>query len=256
MAGSSSLLQLRGSPKPLPGPGRHPTTRASPAAAGYVTEVGNQHHRRGRFDWLVELFYARARPGPTTPVLEAGPWRNNARSGRPGLAARARRRRSGTTRARLRGAGQRGVVPWRPTTAAPWPARAVRGNRPCGVRAAPAQYLWARTSAPATERAGGWAGGGAGHGGLGTRYPRRTFTGIPVGAGGRVTPPRGGRRGCSRAWAGRGSTARRAAEAVSARYRARSARAEPDPAHRALYDDLVRALPGPLLGSRVARMEA
>jgi xylulokinase len=200
---------------------------------GYVTEVGINTTGEA-VDWLVELFYARARRADyarleqavaeTTPGaggLVFAPVLGDGERDDPAL-------RGAVTGLSLR--HDRGAV-----------ARAALEGIACGVRAR--LHTLGRTSAPATELR--VSGGGAG---LAVWHQiKADVTGIPVV---RVAGDSTAAGAAMLAGLGAG-VYRDAAEAVAAGYRPLG-RAEPDPAHRTLYDDLYERYQA-LLGSRVVR---
>jgi len=203
---------------------------------GYVTEVGINTTGEA-VDWLVELFYARARRAdyarleqavadnaPGAGGLVFAPVLGDGERDDPAL-------RGAVTGLSLR--HDRGAV-----------ARAALEGIACGVRSR--LHTLGRTSTPATELR--VSGGGAAM--AAWNQIKADVTGIPVV---RVAGDSTAAGAAMLAGLGAGVYAD-AAEAVSAGYRPLG-RAEPDPAHRALYDDLYERYQA-LLGSRVARMEA
>jgi len=204
---------------------------------GYVTEVGINTTGEA-LDWLAMLFYAGSSRAPrasdyarlekaaaATPPGAGGlvfaPVLGDGERDDPAL-------RGALTGLSLR--HDRGAV-----------ARAALEGIACGVRSRLATL--ARTSAPATELR--VSGGGAG---LAVwNQIKADVTGIPVE---RVAGDSTAAGAAMLAGLGAGIY-RDAAEAVAAGYRP-AGRADPDPAHRALYDDLY-ARYTELLGSRVVR---
>jgi sugar (pentulose or hexulose) kinase len=204
---------------------------------GYVTEVGINTTGEA-LDWLAMLFYAGSarapRPSdyarlekaaaaypPGAGGLVFAPVLGDGERDDPAL-------RGAITGLSLR--HDRGAV-----------ARAALEGIACGVRAR--LETLARTSAPATELR--VSGGGAG---LAVwNQIKADVTGIPV-----ATVAGDSTAAGAAMLAGLGAGIYRdAAEAVAAGYRP-AGRAEPDPAHRALYDDLYSRY-AELLGSRVVR---
>jgi xylulokinase len=235
MAGSSSCFNSV-VPEPLPDPDvTHYPSITGPR--GYVTEVGINTTGEA-LDWLAMLFYAGSgrapRPSdyarlekaaaaapPGAGGLVFAPVLGDGERDDPAL-------RGAVTGLSLR--HDRGAV-----------ARAALEGIACGVRAR--LETLARTSAPATELR--VSGGGAG---LAVwNQIKADVTGIPVA---RVAGDSTAAGAAMLAGLGAGIY-RDAAEAVAAGYRP-AARAEPDPARRALYDDLYRRYTE-LLGSRVVR---
>src|SRR5689334_8458957 len=207
---------------------------------GYVTEVGINTTGEA-LDWLAMLFYAGSarapRPSdyarleqaaavspPGAGGLVFAPVLGDGERDDPAL-------RGAVTGLSLR--HDRGAV-----------ARAALEGVACGVRAR--LRTLGRTSAPPTELR--VSGGGAGM--AVWNQIKADVTGIPVV---RVAGDSTAAGAAMLAGLGAGIY-RDAAEAVSAGYRPLG-RAEPDPAHRALYDDLYERYQA-LTGSRVARMEA
>ena len=203
---------------------------------GYVTEVGINTTGEA-VDWLAELFYGGTRRAdyarleqavtgtpPGAGGLVFAPILGDGERDDPAL-------RGAVTGLSLR--HDRGAV-----------ARAALEGVACGVRSR--LNTLGRTSTPATELR--VSGGGAGM--AVWNQIKADVTGIPVV---RVAGDSTAAGAAMLAGLGAGVYAD-AAEAVSAGYRPLG-RAEPDPAHRALYDDLYERYQA-LLGSRVARMEA
>ena len=200
---------------------------------GYVTEVGINTTGEA-VDWLAELFYGRARRAdyarleqavagspPGAGGLVFAPVLGDGERDDPAL-------RGAVTGLSLR--HDRGAV-----------ARAALEGIACGVRAR--LNTLGRTSTPATELR--VSGGGAGM--AVWNQIKADVTGIPVV---RVAGDSTAAGAAMLAGLGAGVYAD-AAEAVSAGYRPLG-RAEPDPAHRALYDDLYERYQA-LLGSAVVR---
>ena len=235
MAGSSSCFNSV-VPEPLPDLDvtHYPSITSRD---GYVTEVGINTTGEA-LDWLAMLFYAGSSraPGPSDYArlekaaaaappgaggLVFAPVLGDGERDDPAL-------RGALTGLSLR--HDRGAV-----------ARAALEGIACGVRAR--LETLARTSAPATELR--VSGGGAG---LAVwNQIKADVTGIPVE---RVAGDSTAAGAAMLAGLGAGIY-RDAAEAVAAGYRP-AGRAEPDPAHRALYDDLYQRYLE-LLGSRVVR---
>jgi xylulokinase len=204
---------------------------------GYVTEVGINTTGEA-LDWLAMLFYAGSSRAPRpADYARLGQAAAAARPGAGGLVFAAVLGDGERDDPALRGAitglslrHDRGAV-----------ARAALEGIACGVRAR--LETLARTSAPATELR--VSGGGAG---LDVwNQIKADITQIPV------TRVAGDSTAAGAAMlAGLGAGVYRdAAEAVEAGYRP-AGQAEPDPAHRALYDDLYRRY-AELLGSEAVR---
>jgi sugar (pentulose or hexulose) kinase len=197
---------------------------------GYVTEVGINTTGEA-VDWLVELFYGRAdyarlehavaEAAPGAGGLVFAPVLGDGERDDPAL-------RGAVTGLSLR--HDRGAL-----------ARAMMEGIACGVRAR--LETLGRTSAPATELR--VSGGGAGL--AAWNQIKADVTGIPVT---RVAGDSTAAGAAMLAGLGAGVYAD-AAEAVAAGYRPLG-RAEPDPAHRALYDDLYQRYQA-LLGSQAVR---
>ena len=233
MAGSSSCFNSVVA-EPLPDQDvTHYPSITEPA--GYVTEVGINTTGEA-VDWLVELFYARARPADYARLEQAvaesprgagglvfAPVLGDGERDDPAL-------RGAVTGLSLR--HDRGAV-----------ARAAMEGIACGVRAR--LETLGRTSAPATELR--VSGGGAGM--AVWNQIKADVTGIPVV---RVAGDSTAAGAAMLAGLGAGVYGD-AAEAASAGYRPLG-RAEPDPAHRALYDDLYERYQA-LIGSQVVRPE-
>ena len=231
MAGSSSCFN---SVVAEPLPDRDVTHYPSiTGPRGYVTEVGINTTGEA-VDWLVELFYGRVRRAGYTRLEQAvagsppgagglvfAPVLGDGERDDPAL-------RGAVTGLSLR--HDRGAV-----------ARAALEGIACGVRAR--LRTLGRTSAPATELR--VSGGGAGM--AVWNQIKADVTGIPVV---RVAGDSTAAGAAMLAGLGAGIY-RAAAEAVSAGYRPLG-RAEPDPAHRALYDDLYERYQA-LTGSQVVR---
>jgi xylulokinase len=204
---------------------------------GYVTEVGINTTGEA-LDWLAMLFYAGSSRAPRpADYARLGQAAAAARPGAGGLVFAAVLGDGERDDPALRGAitglslrHDRGAV-----------ARAALEGIACGVRAR--LETLARTSAPATELR--VSGGGAGLDAW--NQIKADITQIPV------TRVAGDSTAAGAAMlAGLGAGLYRdAAEAVAAGYRP-AGRAEPDPAHRALYDDLYRRY-ADLLRSEVVR---
>jgi xylulokinase len=204
---------------------------------GYVTEVGINTTGEA-LDWLAMLFYAGSGRAPRpADYARLGQAAAAARPGAGGLVFAAVLGDGERDDPALRGAitglslrHDRGAV-----------ARAALEGIACGVRAR--LETLARTSAPATELrvSGGSAGLDA------WNQIKADITQLPV------TRVAGDSTAAGAAMlAGLGAGLYRdAAEAVAAGYRP-AGQAEPDPAHRALYDDLYRRY-AELLGSEVVR---
>ncbi len=231
MAGSSSCFN---SVVAEPLPDRDVTHYPSiTGPRGYVTEVGINTTGEA-VDWLVGLFYGRVRRAgysrleqavagspPGAGGLVFAPVLGDGERDDPGL-------RGAVTGLSLR--HDRGAV-----------ARAALEGVACGVRAR--LHTLGRTSAPATELR--VSGGGAGM--AVWNQIKADVTGIPVV---RVAGDSTAAGAAMLAGLGAG-VYRDAAEAVAAGYRPLG-RAEPDPAHRALYDDLYERYQA-LTGSQVVR---
>jgi sugar (pentulose or hexulose) kinase len=231
MAGSSSCFN---SVVAEPLPDRDVTHYPSiTGPRGYVTEVGINTTGEA-VDWLVGLFYGRVRRAgyisleqavagspPGAGGLVFAPVLGDGERDDPAL-------RGAVTGLSLR--HDRGAV-----------ARAALEGIACGVRAR--LEVLGRTSAPATELR--VSGGGAGM--AVWNQIKADVTGIPVV---RVAGDSTAAGAAMLAGLGAGIY-RDAAEAVAAGYRPLG-RAEPDPAHRTLYDDLYERYQA-LLGSRVVR---
>jgi xylulokinase len=231
MAGSSSCFN---SVVAEPLPDRDVTHYPSiTGPRGYVTEVGINTTGEA-VDWLVGLFYGRVRRAGYTSLEQAvagsppgagglvfAPVLGDGERDDPAL-------RGAVTGLSLR--HDRGAV-----------ARAALEGIACGVRAR--LRTLGRTSAPATELR--VSGGGAGM--AVWNQIKADVTGIPVV---RVAGDSTAAGAAMLAGLGAGIY-RDAAEAVSAGYRPLG-RAEPDPAHRALYDDLYERYQA-LTGSQVVR---
>ena len=238
MAGSSSCFN---SVVAEPLPDRDVTHYPSiTGRRGYVTEVGINTTGEA-VDWLAQLFYAG--PGPKTRAPRQADYARleqaaaEATPGAGGLLFAAVLGDGERDDPALRGAvtglslrHDRGAV-----------ARATMEGIACGVRAR--LYTLGRTSAPATELR--VSGGGAGL--TVWNQIKADVTGIPVV---RVAGDSTAAGAAMLAGLGAG-VYRDAAEAVSAGYRPLGP-AEPDPAHRALYDDLYERYQA-LLGSAVVR---
>jgi xylulokinase len=207
---------------------------------GYVTEVGINTTGEA-LDWLAMLFYAGSGPGSRAPrPSDYARLEKAAAAAPPGAGGLVfvpvlgdGERDDPALRGAITGLSlrhDRGAV-----------ARAALEGIACGVRAR--LETLARTSAPATELR--VSGGGAG---LAVwNQIKADVTGIPVM---RVAGDSTAAGAAMLAGLGAGIY-RDAAEAVAAGYRP-AGRAEPDPAHRALYDDLY-ARYAELLRSRVVR---
>jgi len=204
---------------------------------GYVTEVGINTTGEA-LDWLATLFYAGSARAPrASDYVRLGEAAAAAPPGAGGLVFAPVLGDGERDDPALRGAltglslrHDRGAV-----------ARAALEGIACGVRSR--LETLARTSAPATELR--VSGGGAG---LAVwNQIKADVTGMPVE---RVAGDSTAAGAAMLAGLGAGIY-RDAAEAVAAGYRP-AGRAEPDPAHRALYDDLY-ARYTELLGSRVVR---
>jgi xylulokinase len=207
---------------------------------GYVTEVGINTTGEA-LDWLAMLFYAGSGPGSRAPrPSDYARLEKAAAAAPPGAGGLVfvpvlgdGERDDPALRGAITGLSlrhDRGAV-----------ARAALEGIACGVRAR--LETLARTSAPATELR--VSGGGAG---LAVwNQIKADVTGIPVL---RVAGDSTAAGAAMLAGLGAGIY-RDAAEAVAAGYRP-AGRAEPDPAHRALYDDLY-ARYAELLRSRVVR---
>jgi sugar (pentulose or hexulose) kinase len=231
MAGSSSCFN---SVVAEPLPDRDVTHYPSiTGPSGYVTEVGINTTGEA-VDWLVGLFYGRGRRADYIRLEQAvagsprgagglvfAPVLGDGERDDPAL-------RGAVTGLSLR--HDRGAV-----------ARAALEGIACGVRAR--LHTLGRTSAPATELR--VSGGGAGL--TVWNQIKADVTGIPVV---RVAGDSTAAGAAMLAGLGAG-VYRDAAEAVAAGYRPLG-RAEPDPAHRTLYDDLYERYQA-LLGSRVVR---
>ena len=231
MAGSSSCFNsVVAEPLPDRDVTRYPSITGRD---GYVTEVGINTTGEAVY-WLVGLFYGRVRRAgysrleravagspPGAGGLVFAPVLGDGERDDPAL-------RGAVTGLSLR--HDRGTV-----------ARAALEGMACGVRAR--LRTLGRTSAPATELR--VSGGGAG---LAVwNQIKADVTGIPVV---RVAGDSTAAGAAMLAGLGAGVYAD-AAEAVAAGYRPLG-RAEPDPAHRALYDDLYERYQT-LLGSQVVR---
>jgi len=231
MAGSSSCFN---SVVAEPLPDRDVTHYPSiTGRQGYVTEVGINTTGEA-VDWLVGLFYGRVRRAGYTRLEQAVA---DATPGAGGLVFAPVLGDGERDDPALRGAvtglslrHDRGAV-----------ARAALEGIACGVRAR--LHTLGRTSAPATELR--VSGGGAGM--AVWSQIKADVTGIPVV---RVAGDSTAAGAAMLAGLGAG-VYRDAAEAVAAGYRPLG-RAEPDPAHRALYDDLYERYQA-LTGSRVVR---
>jgi xylulokinase len=235
MAGSSSCFNSV-VPEPLPDLDvtHYPSITGR---QGYVTEVGINTTGEA-LDWLAMLFYAGSSRAPRADdYARLGQAAAAAPPGAGGLVFAAvlgdGERDDPSLRGALTGLSlrhDRGAV-----------ARAALEGIACGVRAR--LHTLARTSGPATELR--VSGGGAG---LDVwNQIKADVTQIPV------TRVAGDSTAAGAAMlAGLGAGIYRdAAEAVAAGYRP-AGQAEPDPAHRALYDDLYQRYTG-LLGSAVVR---
>ena len=231
MAGSSSCFN---SVVAEPLPDRDVTHYPSiTGPGGYVTEVGINTTGEA-VDWLAQLFYGGTRRADYAPLEQAvaetapgagglvfAPVLGDGERDDPAL-------RGAVTGLSLR--HDRGAL-----------ARAALEGIACGVRAR--LETLSRTSAPATELR--VSGGGAAM--PAWNQIKADVTGIPVV---RVAGDCTAAGAAMLAGLGAGLYAD-AAEAVSAGYRPLG-RAEPDPAHRALYDDLYQRYQA-LLGSQVLR---
>ncbi|HEU5392056.1 MAG TPA: FGGY family carbohydrate kinase [Streptosporangiaceae bacterium] len=238
MAGSSSCFNSV-VPEPLPDLDvtHYPSITSRD---GYVTEVGINTTGEA-LDWLATLFYAGSGPGSRAPrPSDYARLEKAAAAAPPGA--------GGLVFAPVLGDGERDDPALRGAITGlslrhdrGAVARAALEGIACAVRAR--LETLARTSAPATELR--VSGGGAG---LAVwNQIKADVTGIPVE---RVAGDSTAAGAAMLAGLGAGIY-RDAAEAVAAGYRP-AGRAEPDPAHRALFDDLY-ARYTELLGSRVVR---
>jgi xylulokinase len=238
MAGSSSCLNsVVAEPLPDPDVTHYPSITGR---RGYVTEVGINTTGEA-LDWLATLFYAGSGSGSLAPrPSDYARLEKAAAASPPGA--------GGLVFAPVLGDGERDDPALRGAVTGlslrhdrGAVARAALEGIACGVRAR--LETLARTSAPATELR--VSGGGAG---LDVwNQIKADVTGIPVA---RVAGDSTAAGAAMLAGLGAGIY-RDAAEAVAAGYRP-AGRAEPDPARRALYDDLYQRYTD-LLGSRVVR---